>query len=112
MELPINNRLRAEYTIPQEIIEHLHAPDGLVEEMNRQLMGRIASELLIAKPSMIKHSTVKFSDDPTLPEHHRLTAEVFVFTYDELTQLIRKIQIETSTQIREQVDKVNNWKNK
>ena len=111
MELPLNNRVRAEYIIPKEVIESSRILDGLVEQMNKQLMVRIADEIFIAKPDIIEHSTVKFDDkNPYAQEYHTVRAEVFVFTYDELIKLIRKIQIETSTQIREQVDKVNNWK--
>lgn len=113
MELPLNNRIRAEYIVPREIIERSHIPDGLVEQMNRQLMSRIADELFIAKPDIVKHSTVKFDDkNPHAQDFHRLTGEVFVFTEDELRDLINKIQIETSMKIREQVTFVDNWKNK
>lgn len=115
MEFPINNRIRAEYIVPQEMIERSHIPDGLVEHLNRQLMSRIADELFMAKPDIIKHSTVKFDDkNPYAQDYHKLTGEVFVFTHEELTDLIRKIRVETLTQIREQ-DKmtfVDNWKNK
>ena len=99
MELPINNRLRAEYIVPKEMIERSHIPDGLVEQMNKQLMGRIADELLKSKPEIIEKSTIKHNNPYEL-DYHRMQAEVFVFTHDELIQLIRKIQIETSTQIR------------
>jgi len=113
MELPLNNRIRAEYIVPREMIERSHIPDGLVEHLNKQLMGRIADEILMAKPDIVEHSTVKFDDkNPHAYEYHRLTGEVFVFTYDELIGLIRKIQIETSMQVREQMTLVNNWKNK
>lgn len=113
MELPLDNRIRAEYIVPKEMIERSHIPDGLVEHLNKQLMSRIADEILMAKPDIVKHSTVKFDDkNPYAHDYHRLTGEVFVFTKDELIKLIQRIQIETSTQIREQVVKVNNWKNK
>lgn len=112
MELPINNRIRAEYIVPKEIIERSHIPDRLVEEMNRQVMSRIADEIFIAKPDIVEHSTIKFDDkNPYAQNYHRLQAEVFVFTRDELTDLIRKVQMDTSTQIRGQMTLVDNWKN-
>lgn len=103
MEFPINNRIRAEYIVPKEMIERSHISDGLVEHLNKQLMSRIADELFMAKPDIVEHSTVKFDDkNPYAQDYHRLTGEVFVFTHEELTDLIRKIRVETLTQIREQ----------
>ena len=113
MELPLNNRIRAEYIVPREMIERSHIPDGLVEHLNKQLMARIADEILIAKPDIVTHSTVKFDDkNPHAHEYHRLRGEVFVFTDFELRDLINKIRVETSMQIREQMTLVDNWKNK
>lgn len=111
MELPINNRIRAEYIIPQEILENTNIQDGLVEHLNRQVISRITDELLKHKPEIIEQSTIKHND-PCRPDYHRLQAEVFVFTKDELMDLIRRIQVETSTQIREQMTLVDDWKNK
>lgn len=93
MKLPLDNRIRAEYIVPQEIMERSHIPDGLVEHLNKQLMSRIADELFVAKPDIVEHSTIKFDDkNPYAQEYHRLTGEVFVFTKDELMDLIRSIQ--------------------
>lgn len=112
MDLPINNRIRAEYVIPQEILENPHVKEeGLVEQMNRQLMTIIASELLKSKPEIVERATIRHYDPYGL-DYHKMRAEVFVFTSDELMDLIRKVQIETSTQIREQMTLVDNWKNK
>lgn len=111
MKLPINNRIRAEYIVPKEMIERSHIPDGLVEQMNKQLMARIADELFMAKPDIVEHSTIKFDDkNPYAQDYHRLQAEVFVFTYDELINLIKQVQMDTSTQIRGQMTLVDNWK--
>ena len=113
MELPLNNRIRAEYIVPREMIERSHIPDGLVEHLNKQLMSRIADEILMAKPDIVTHSTVKFDDkNPHAQDYHRLRGEVFVFTDFELRDLINKIQVETSMKIREQITFVDNWKNK
>lgn len=113
MELPLNNRIRAEYIVPREMIERSHIPDGLVEHLNKQLMSRIADEILMAKPDIVTHSTVKFDDkNPQAQDYHRLRGEVFVFTDFELRDLINKIQVETSMKIREQITFVDNWKNK
>lgn len=93
MELPLDNRIRAEYIVPKEMIERSHIPDGLVEHLNKQLMSRITDEILMAKPDIVKHSTIKFDDkNPYAHDYHRLTGEVFVFTKDELMDLIRSIQ--------------------
>lgn len=113
MELPLNNRIRAEYIVPREMIERSHIPDGLVEHLNKQLMSRIADEILMAKPDIVTHSTVKFDDkNPHAQDYHRLRGEVFVFTDFELRDLINKIQVETSMKIRDQITFVDNWKNK
>ena len=93
MNLPINNRIRAEYIVPNEMIERSQDPDRLVEQMNKQLMVRIADELFIAKPDIVEHSTVKFDDkNPHAQDYRRLRGEVFVFTKDELIELIKKVQ--------------------
>lgn len=111
MELPLNNRIRAEHIIPQEILENSNIQDGLVEHLNRQVMSRITDELLKHKPKIIEQSTIKHNH-PYRQDYHRLQAEVFVFTKDELVDFIRKVQMETSIQIREQITLVNNQKNK
>lgn len=111
MELPINNRIRAEHIIPQEIIENSNIQDGLVEHLNKQVMTRITDEILKHKPEIIEQSLVKHNN-PYEANYHRLRAEVFVFTEGELIDLIRRVQMETSTQIREQMTLVDNWKNK
>jgi len=117
MTLPLKNRLRAEYILPQEIIEKAY-DDRLVELMNRQLMSKIADELYKSKPEIIEKETIKIHYDPSQhypfgsEDHYRMQAEVFVFTKDELTELIRKVQIEASIQIREQMTLVDNFKNK
>lgn len=113
MQLPINNRLRAEYKIPQMLVESSQFGSsneiGSIHHMNRELMARIADEMLRAKPEIIQKEIM---NDPFGLDYHKIQAEVFVFTKDELMELIRKVQIEASTQIREQMTLVDNFKNK
>ena len=112
MQLPINNRLRSEYKIPQMLVKSAQFGSsneiGSIHHMNRELMVRIADEMLRAKPEIIQKEIM---NDPFGLDYHKIQAEVYVFTEDELTELIRKVQIETATQIREQ-DKMTFWKNK
>lgn len=94
MTLPINNRIRAEYIVPQSLTVDSYIQDGLVEHMNKQVMTRITDELLRHKPEIIEQSIVQHNN-PYEAAYHRLRAEVFVFTEGELMDFIRKIQIET-----------------
>lgn len=89
MNLPINNRIRVEYKLPPDFIDHYAkvSPDYIVEHMNRQLMQRLTEELLTHKHEAIE--TIRYGGPLCAEVKQRI--ELFVFTCDELDAFIEQI---------------------
>lgn len=95
MELPLNNRVRAEYRIERLLLTETHEKDGLIDHMNRQLISRIVDEIIKTKPDIIESSDEVSELSFYKKDFYTLSSEVFVFTRKELNDFITKVQLYT-----------------
>lgn len=103
-----NNRVAAKMQISSEMIDS-NQKDQIHNHLNAQLMHRIADELHRTKSDAIK---MKMLDSFPLNSQYEAEVELYVFTKQELVDLLNRTKMEASVDIREQITSVDNWKNK
>jgi hypothetical protein len=102
MNLPTNNRIRAEYIIPSHYIDRdayaANIPaEMIVERMNRELMSRLTDEILKHKYDAIE--TIRY-DCPFRTEVKQ-RIELYVFTREELEEYTKRLGVKIATNIRD-----------
>lgn len=104
---PIQNRVRARVQVPMEMITQTNMGDQIQNHINAQLMDRIADELHRHKSDAIELQEI---NSPAGPQY-QAQIELYVFTKQELEDLLNKTKMQASIDVREQITLVDNWKN-